>query len=75
MEMIIKDERKIGVNFGDFEEGDCFTAMGYLYMKTPLLYNDHKDAFNAISIKTGNMVYFEDNESVQDITSLRIEIL
>lgn len=75
MEILIKDERKMGVNFGELESGDCFTTKGYLYMKIPLLYDDHKTAFNAVNIKTGNMCYFEDRESIQDITSLRIEIL
>lgn len=79
MEKLIQDKRKTGVNFGSLENGDCFTtgSLGcyYLYMKTPLVYNDHKDAFNAINIKSGNMVYFEDNQEVQDVTSLRIEIL
>ena len=75
MEKLIKDERKMGVKFGSFEEGDCFTTMGDLYMKTDLLFDSYKEAYNAINIKTGGMHYFEDSQEVQDITSLRIEIL
>ena len=75
MEMQIKDKRKMGVNFGNFEESDCFTIMGDLYMKTDLLFDSNKEAYNAICIKTGGMHYFEDNQEVQDVTSLRIEIL
>lgn len=75
MEMQIQDRRKMGVNFGNFESGDCFTTMGDLYMKTDLLFDSCKEAYNAINIKTGGMHYFEDNQEVQDVTSLRIEIL
>ena len=75
MEMQIQDRRKIGMNFGEFETGDCFTTGSELYMKTDLLFDSHKEAYNSICIKTGGMHYFEDNQEVQDITSLRIEIL
>ena len=75
MEKQIQDRRKKGVNFGNFEEGDCFTTVGNLYMKTDLLFDSCEEAYNAINIDTGGMHYFEDNQEVQAITSLRIEIL
>ena len=75
MEMQIQDRRKIGMNFGEFESGDCFTTCGELYMKTEFLFDSNKECYNAINIKTGGMHYFEDNQEVQDVTSLRIEIL
>ena len=75
MEIQIKDKRQIGVEFGKLEEGDCFTTEGSLYMKTELLFDSCKEPYNALNIKSGAMDYFEDDCSVQDITSLRIEIL
>lgn len=79
MEKLIQDKRKKSVDFDSIENGECFTIgdLGCycLYMKIPLVYNKHKDAFNAINIKSGELVYYEDDQEVQDIASLRIEIL
>lgn len=70
------DKRKNTVpTFGDLNVGDSFTSVdgGVAFVKTEIMYNDHKDAYNTVSFD-GEFYWSDDDEEIIPIREIEITI-
>ena len=61
--------------FGDLNIGDSFTSVGegVPFIKTTVMYDEHKDPYNTVSID-GEFYWSEDDEEIRPIRELEITI-
>lgn len=61
--------------FGDLNVGDSFTSVDgeVPFIKTAIMYNDHKDAYNTISFD-GEFYWSDDDEEIVPIQEIEITI-
>lgn len=61
--------------FGDLNIGDSFTSFdeGVPFIKTAVMYNDHKDAYNTVSFD-GEFYWSDDDEEIQPVKEIEIII-
>lgn len=61
--------------FGDLNVGDMFTsADGEMpFVKTEVMYDDHKDAYNTVSFD-GEFYWSDDDEEIEPIQDIEIII-
>ena len=61
--------------FGDLNVGDLFTSVNgeVPFIKTAIMYNEHKNAYNTMSLD-GEFYWSEDDEEVAPIKELEIII-
>ena len=61
--------------FGDLNIGDSFTSVDgeVPFIKTAIMYNDHKDAYNTVSFD-GELYWSDDDEEIVPIQEIEITI-
>ena len=61
--------------FGDLNTGDSFTSVDgeVPFIKTAIMYNDHKDAYNTVSFD-GEFYWSDDDEEIVPIQEIEITI-
>lgn len=61
--------------FGNLNVGDLFTSVNeeVPFIKTEIMYNDHKDAYNTVTLD-GEFYWSDDNEEIEPIRELEIII-
>lgn len=70
--MKITDKIRRNCRFKEMKEGDVFMCYGddstngpyYYCIKTELYYEDGATAYNAVNLKTGELLYVEANEEI-----------
>lgn len=70
------DKRGMTVpTFGDLNIGDSFTSINgdMPFVKTAVMYNEHKDLYNTISFD-GEFYWSDDNEEIEPIQDIEIII-
>ena len=61
--------------FGELNVGDLFTSGNgsVVFIKTEIMYNDHKDAYNTVALD-GEFYWSDDDEEIQPIREIEITI-